>query len=639
MNKQGSFSLALCVALLAGILFLVSSSAQAKSSVLYVAPGGDCGGASPCYATIQGAVDAASDGDTIKVAQGTYTGAGFQVAYIDKSITLRGGYATTDWVHSYSDTRPTIFDAESVERRRVIQVHGNGGGSVLLAGITLQRGNSISDGGGVYLSTSRNVTLLDCKILDNSAASGGAVHILTGMVTMQRCSISNNHSDGIYMAGTALIIDSSTVQSNEGSGTTVASGNVTITHSTLKSNRGSGIVTECDSSVLMEDNLVEENEGTGIETGGSSDEICAAVTIKNNSIRANQRGVSIHSGTTVLDGNTIAEHGTAGVYVEMLNRGRYAGTVTIINNIIENNTNADGPTVWPENYYGGGVCVYGSDAIIRANLIRGNTSVANGGGIWVSPGLYNSYLYRVDIQDNVVFNNRAQQGGGIQIAGGAVNLAQNAIISNSATVNGAGLVLNGGGDLAPVSIERNTIMSNTAPFGSGLSYIGYGGGHVTASNDIIARNIPSLDGVYITGGTLIAAHWTLVDNGSYALSTDSGGTAVLTNTVVASHTLAGLWGLGIDATHMLAFNTGTPCGGGAVCANIANNDPAFVDSMLGNYHIGPGSAAIDSGIQTGVVRDIDGEPRTGIPDLGADEYWAPGALKAVYLPLVLRGTP
>jgi hypothetical protein len=37
------------------------------------------------------------------------------------------------------------------------------------------------------------------------------------------------------------------------------------------------------------------------------------------------------------------------------------------------------------------------------------------------------------------------------------------------------------------------------------------------------------------------------------------------------------------------------------------------------------------------MSDIDYEPRPyQVPDLGADEYWPPGALKQAYLPIVLR---
>ena len=43
----------------------------------YVAPGGNCGGATPCYASVQDAVDGVDDpSDVVKVATGVYTGVG-----------------------------------------------------------------------------------------------------------------------------------------------------------------------------------------------------------------------------------------------------------------------------------------------------------------------------------------------------------------------------------------------------------------------------------------------------------------------------------------------------------------------------------------------------------------------------------
>ena len=54
---------------------------------------------------VQDAVDAASEGSTVKVA-GYCTGAQpragtLQTVYISKTLTLAGGYTTTDWVNSY----------------------------------------------------------------------------------------------------------------------------------------------------------------------------------------------------------------------------------------------------------------------------------------------------------------------------------------------------------------------------------------------------------------------------------------------------------------------------------------------------------------------------------------------------------
>ena len=142
---------------------------------LYVAPGGNCGGVSPCYENVQAAVDAATPGDTIKVATGTYTdlhvrprnesngwitptGTVTQVVYISKTVTVRGGYTTTNWTTPYPITQPTTLDAQG--QGRVLYITGDI--SSTIEGLRITGGDAAGCGG-------------DGDFLDKDA--GGGVYV------------------------------------------------------------------------------------------------------------------------------------------------------------------------------------------------------------------------------------------------------------------------------------------------------------------------------------------------------------------------------------------------------------------------------------------------------------------------------
>ena len=172
--------------------------------------------------------------------------------------------------------------------------------------------------------------------------------------------------------------------------------------------------------------------------------------------------------------------------------------------------------------------------------------------------------------------------------------------------------------------------------------------NVTLKNMVVMDNQTEDTGpaLYIEGGAPCLLHSTLVDNagaagpGIYVTDDGWGGYshAFFTNTILSGYTL----GFEVAANKRATLNT-TLWGrqpsiywhGEGV---VERNNDVFGDvGLTDTYHITTESAALDAGVHAGVMNDIDGQPRPyQAPDLGADEFWPPGALKFVYLPLVRR---
>lgn len=188
-----------------------------------------CG--SNCWSNIQMGIDAAQEGDEIRVAKGTYTdlntipitilGSSYnfkQVALIqDKSLTLRGGYATTDWHTSNPQMNKTTIDAMGgFGNGRGIAIYGSAVRDVTIDGFTIQNGNAtgLGDpdglagrvcasigadcGGGVY-SRNAHLTLTNCVINNNTASKtrnceGGGIYLFgtSGQTTISNTIVSNN---------------------------------------------------------------------------------------------------------------------------------------------------------------------------------------------------------------------------------------------------------------------------------------------------------------------------------------------------------------------------------------------------------------------------------------------------------------
>ncbi len=115
-------------------------------------------------------------------------------------------------------------------------------------------------------------------------------------------------------------------------------------------------------------------------------------------------------------------------------------------------------------------------------------------------------------------------------------------------------------------------------------------------------------------------------------------TVGITDAIIASHTVGiSVTGGAVYEDYNLFFANTQP-GQGTISSGThdVNGNPAFVDPAGGNYHLTSLSAAIDAGVNGGVLTDLDSNvrPQGGQVDIGAYE-----SLYAIDLAIAKTGTP
>ena len=153
----------------------------------------------PGIGTLQAALSAASAGDELILADGTYTG---DVLQIDKNILIRA-----------MNPSRVVLDGQNTQR--VISI--TGGGDVVLDGLNITNGFSAGDGAGLFISSTTVVVLVTkCNIYNNLAqGEGGGAYINGGLSPR---SISANGADVTFSACTIHHNTASTTSSALGGG-------------------------------------------------------------------------------------------------------------------------------------------------------------------------------------------------------------------------------------------------------------------------------------------------------------------------------------------------------------------------------------------------------------------------------------
>ncbi len=190
---------------------------------------------------------------------------------------------------------------------------------------------------------------------------------------------------------------------------------------------------------------------------------------------------------------------------------------------------------------------------------------------------------------------------------------------------------------SPATLSGNTITANTANGAGGGLYIDKS--DATLTNNIVADNQAKTDeggGLFITAcsprllHTTIARNTSMFDSGIYVTNDGSNySTVAMTNTILVSHAK----GIHVESGAVVKLESTLWNGNdtdwdGAGTINRSNDhfgDPVFANPNAGDYHITPGSAAIDAAVDAGVDVDIDGDDRPFDGDRGGSDEFDIGA--------------
>ncbi len=241
------------------------------------------------YTTIQAAVNAASPGDTINVAAGTYAEA---VTINKNSLTINGAGAGADpSIH-------TIIDGPVGSASGIFVSHG-------VTGVTIQnlRVQEFANGGICAIGENHGFTVLNSQAISNTAGSGclGGIY-LNGPVN----NVLISHNESAYNTSRGIVIWNGFKT------------NITITHNLVRNNNCCGIELQdgTASGVLVAHNVVRDNADNGIGlvglTSGAGPNLIYSNTLYNNGRFGievklpNGTGLTSGDGSIVVLSNTVA---------------------------------------------------------------------------------------------------------------------------------------------------------------------------------------------------------------------------------------------------------------------------------------------------------------------------------------------
>ena len=549
-------------------------------------------------------------GKKVEISGGTITGAtesGVTIKNAEdtnvllKDLTIEDNKGTQGGGVHIENSQNVTIDHCTIQNNKTTEVSPNTNASV-----------DIGAGGGVFVSDKSHVTIQNgSTIQGNTGTRGGGIYVENSTVEVKNSMIDGNTADdvpkkapnsnkglggGIYSYESTLTVTDSTISGNEAKGSTslIWYNSKDEISSEALGNGGGGIcAVGKKSDVTLDGVTVTGNKATYSKkgTGAGIEAQGGSLTVKDSTI-SNNEAQGNGGGIFSAEGNVLDVSGSTIQGNKADNGGGiHTGEARDVSKTPSKATITDTRILENEaigSGEGGGVYVGGP----RADATLKGCTVANNKSVSTGGGIA-AKLGTVTLDDTTVENNQAVNGGGLFHLGiavpGSLTLQNGSIIrNNTASSMGGGLFLWGNVGLKS---DNSEISGNKALYGAGIAASQYTANFASPKLELVDTKVNSNgDANTVMGGGIYAAQGVVLNakNTKFLDNTAKSGGGIL----LWSNSSADL------NNSEVSGNKATGDGGGvyiwdSTCSLTASNGTVFRENSASN-----GGGILNNGVLT-----------------------------------------